>query len=92
MAKAQARKAGTMKRLLVIATLVPAIFALGGCRTSIGTYSLFGGSTECGCGSSMASSSWNGKVTVVEPPLAPTSVVAPVPQATTTTQTDLKPK
>jgi len=66
-----------MKNLLRIALIAPALIGSVGCRTSIGSYSLFGGSSECGCGSSVVSAPVSGKITEIEPPLAPTAATTP---------------
>ncbi len=66
-----------MKYLPRIALLSLALIGSTGCRTSIGSYSLFGGSSDCGCGSTVVSAPVSGKITEIEPPLAPTAVTTP---------------
>lgn len=64
---------------LRIALMAPVLMGLAGCKSSFGSYSLFGGYSECGCGSSVTTSPASGKVSVIEPPLAPTEVATPAP-------------
>jgi len=66
-----------MKNLLRLALVAPALIGSVGCRTSMGTYSLFGGSTPCCCCPTTVSKPVSGNVTEIEPPLAPAPKASP---------------